>query len=101
VQYFDDPDFVETADLTIIFENTYANWMAKADALIDATKSYDHERLALMLHSTPGLDHSATEQTLQKLLEVGHSMWVTETQNYTMLDSYFSVFVDVLDGLLN
>lgn len=100
-QYFSDPNFVEPADLTVIFEDTFANWSASADALIQATQSYDHERLALMLHSVPVLSDSDTETALLDLLAIGHSIWLTGTTNYTAFDSHSSAFVDCLDGLLS
>lgn len=92
---------VAAANLTIIFEDTYANWTARRNALADATQSYDHKKLALMLHSVPKLSQSDTEATVQKLLGIGQSIWLTRGQNYTQLDSYFPVFVDCLDGLHN
>lgn len=99
-QYFSDPNFVDSADLTVIFEDTFANWTARADSLIQATQSYDRQKLALMLHSVPALSPADTESALQKLLSAGRSVWLTGTANYTQFDSYFSVFVGRLDALL-
>lgn len=83
-----------------MFENTFEDWGAQADALLQATQSYDHEKLALMLHSVPPMSSGDTESTLERLLTVGHKVWLTGTSNYTELDSHFPIFVDCLDALV-
>lgn len=52
-----------------------------------------------MLHSVPSLNDYETETTLQQLLTVGHSIFLTQTRNYTQFDAFLPVFVDYLDGL--
>ncbi|KAF2177703.1 hypothetical protein K469DRAFT_807023 [Zopfia rhizophila CBS 207.26] len=100
-QYFGDPNFVGTANLTVVFEDTYANWTIRGDDLTTRTLPYDHESLACMVHSVPTLSNRDTEATLQKMLAVGRSVYLTGANNYTSFDSYFPVFVDCLDGLLS
>lgn len=89
------------ADLTIIFENTFLNWSLQNLQLIEMTKLYDREKLAVLLHSVPDLDAASVELVLRQLLAVGHSIWLTGTNNYSMLDDHFPLFVDGLAGLLN
>ncbi|KAF2638318.1 hypothetical protein P280DRAFT_520336 [Massarina eburnea CBS 473.64] len=95
-QYLREPDF---ADLTVIFEDTYSNWTARADSLIQATQSCDHVNLALILHSVPALSRTDAESIIREAFMVGHSIWLTSTRDYTALDSHFSVLVDNLDAL--
>jgi hypothetical protein len=86
-------------DLTVIFENSFSNWTVEASALAEATKLYDRKRLGLVLHSVPQLSVVETEDTLRKLLAVGHSIWLTGNSNYTELDEHFSAFVNCLATL--
>ncbi|KAF2273403.1 uncharacterized protein EI97DRAFT_156392 [Westerdykella ornata] len=100
-QYFVDPTFKQAADLTIIFEDTYDHWTRNADALIKATESYDRSKLAAMLHTTPQLNTTDTEETLRRVLALGRSFWLTQTRDYTGIDTYFRVFMDSLNKLLS
>ncbi|KAF2677032.1 hypothetical protein K458DRAFT_164838 [Lentithecium fluviatile CBS 122367] len=100
-RYFSELSFGDTLSLTVIFKDTYGNWMTRKDALVQATQSYDHAKLALILHSVPKMSGSDTARTFKKLLSVGYSIWLTGTNDYTVLDSYFSVFVDGLDAMLS
>jgi hypothetical protein len=87
-------------NLTVIFENSFANWTTANLELAEATKLYDRHKLALVLHSVPELNTISTELTLRQLLAVGHSVWLTGTNNYTDLDAHFPAFIDCLAALL-
>lgn len=101
-QYFRDPDIAETAHLTVVFEDAYANWTAKADNLTKGSTGYDRERLACLMHSVPsGLGSGAMQSLLRNMLQVGQSVYLTATTNYTQFDSYFPLFVDSFDRLIN
>lgn len=65
------------------------------------TKLYDRDKLAILLHSVPDLDAASIGLVLRQLLAVGHSIWLTGTNNYTVLDGHFPLFVDSLAGLLS
>jgi hypothetical protein len=84
-----------------VFEDAYGNWAAKADALFQATQSCDREKLALILHSAPHLNDGDTHTIVKHLLSIGHSIWVTGTNNYAALDPHLSVLIDGLDALVN
>ncbi|KAF2115111.1 Spherulation-specific family 4 [Lophiotrema nucula] len=99
-RYFSDPEFAQTVDLTVVFEDAYVNWTMRSAALIDATKTFDHEKFALLLHSVPALNDVDTEIVLVNLMTVGHSVFLTGSSNYTAIDSYWPVFVNCLDTLL-
>jgi hypothetical protein len=86
--------------LTIIFENSFANWTAKGAELTEMTQSYDSHSLALMLHSVPDLTIIETVSTLRQLFAVGHTIWLTGTFNYTEFDGVLPVFIDCLAILL-
>ena len=83
-------------NLTIIFENSFANWTAEGLQLTEATQSYDDRKLALMLHSVPDLTVIETATTLRQILAVGHSVWLTGTSNYTEFDGVLPLFIDCL-----
>ena len=85
----------------MIFENSFSNWTVENIELAEATKLYDRNKLALVLHSVPELSTTATELTLRQLLAVGHSIWLTGTNNYTDLDAHFPAFIDLLAMLLS
>jgi hypothetical protein len=87
--------------LTIIFENSFANWTAEGLDLTEVTLSYDRESFALMLHSVPDMTIIETAITLRQLLAVGYSIWLTGTSNYTEFDGVLPVFNDSLATLLN
>lgn len=91
-QYFD-PTISEEADLTVIFESSFSNWIEQGTALAEATTLYDPEKLALILHSTPNLTDSDMVSTLQQLFTVGHAIWMTGTISYTELDDVLFSFV--------
>lgn len=86
-------------NLTVIFENTFLNWSTANLALFDATKLYDRNKLAIVLHSVPELSVIDIEFTLRQVLAVGHSIWLTGTNNYTLLDAYFPLFIERLAAL--
>jgi hypothetical protein len=88
-------------NLTVIFESTFSNWTALSAYLTDTTKPYDHNKLAVILHSVPQLSTVDTETTLRQLLAVGHSIWLTGTSNYTDFDTHFATFVERLAALSN
>jgi hypothetical protein len=71
------------------------------DALRQATSSYDHGKLAIMLHTAPRVSPSDIKETIQSILSVGHSLWLTETCDYTAFGSYFPISVDCLHELLS
>lgn len=54
-----------------------------------------------MLHSAPSLTSSGTKAILQRILALGHSIWLTETSNYTELDTHFSVLMNCLNELVS
>ncbi|KAH3907295.1 hypothetical protein HBI56_184430 [Parastagonospora nodorum] len=87
-------------DLTVVFEDSYSSWIARHIDLTDATKRYDRTKLAVVLHSVPDLSIVETTTTLKELLSVGHSVWLTSSDNYTNLDAHFSVLLDCLVTLL-
>ncbi|KAF2205295.1 hypothetical protein GQ43DRAFT_362633 [Delitschia confertaspora ATCC 74209] len=99
-KYFSDPDFVGTANLTVVFEDTYSNWLAKADKLAEASSAYDPTALSCLLHSVPELSDTETDRLLQDILQIGNSIFLTGTNNYTRLDAHFPVYVECLDRLL-
>jgi hypothetical protein len=65
------------------------------------TQSFDHERLAILVHTVPRLNSSDTKAILERILAVGQSVWLTETCNYTELDSMFAVVVNCLNELVS
>ena len=83
-------------NLTVIFEDSFSNWTVKQLDLAEATKLYDRKELALILHSVPELSTVVTELTLRQLLAVGHSVWLTGTNNYTDLDTHLPALIDLL-----
>jgi hypothetical protein len=87
--------------LTIVFEDSFSNWSAQRNVLVDTTKLYNREKLGVILHSVPDLNIVDTETTVEELLTVGHSVWLTGSDNYTDLDAHFSVLLDCLVTLLN
>ncbi|CAO2657841.1 Nn.00g071010.m01.CDS01 [Neocucurbitaria sp. VM-36] len=88
------------ADLRVVFENSFINWTIQGPALAEATQTYDRTKLALFLHSVPDMSTNETEITLQQLLAVGHSIWLTGTQDYTDFDAVLPIFIDCLAALL-
>jgi hypothetical protein len=104
-QYFndseDDEDAESTANLTIVFENTFTNWTIKGSELAEMTKAYDRSKLALLVHSAPGLTDINMGITLLQMLAVGCTIWLTESINYTNFDAQFPAFVNSLDALLS
>jgi hypothetical protein len=87
--------------LTVVFENSFSNWSSQGNVLADATKLYDHQKLAVILHSVPDLSIIDIETTLKQLLAVGHSVWLTGSSNYTNFDAHFPVLLDCLATLLS
>ena len=85
----------------MVFENSLSSWTSQSSALAEATRAYDRTRLALVIHSVPDLSVDQMLITLQQLLAVGHSLWLTSDSNYTMLDDHFGVFIDCLAALLS
>lgn len=90
-----------TADFTIVFENTFANWTAEGSELTARTEAYDRSKLALLIHSVPELTDVDMDSTLLQMLAVGQSIWLTGTNNYTEFDAQFPAFVGNLDALLS
>lgn len=88
-------------DLTIIFENTFSNWTSQNADLFEATQLYDRDKLAVILHSVPELTLIEALTTLQQMLQVGRSIWLTGSENYTHFDATMSIFVDSLAQLLS
>lgn len=84
----------------MVFENSLASWTTQGSALTEATRAYDRTKLALMVHSVPVLSVDQMLLTLQQLLAVGHSLWLTSDSNYTMLDDHFELFIDCLATIL-
>jgi hypothetical protein len=87
--------------LTVIFENAYSNWTIDSLSLAEATKLYDPNELAVVVHSVPDMSIIETESTLRSLLAVGHTVWLTETTDYTELDAHLPVFIECLDALMS
>jgi hypothetical protein len=87
--------------LTVIFENSYSNWTIESLSLAEATRLYDPNELAVVVHSVPEMNTIETDSTLRSLLAVGQTIWLTETTDYTELDAHFPVFVECLDALLS
>lgn len=87
--------------MTVVFENSFSNWTAESGELFKATGSYDREKLALLVHSTPDLTILETASTLLQLLAVGRGIWLTGSSNYTELDGVLSAFIEGLDALLS
>lgn len=100
-QYFGDPEFVNSTDVVIIFENDYASWVEQGRVLTDLVDSYDRRRLATIVHSLPSFSPEDAESFLPGLLAVGLNIFLTKSHNYTELDSSFQILVDSLDNLLN
>ena len=88
-------------DLTVVFENSFSNWTTESGELFKATGSYDREKLALLVHSTPDLTILETANTLLQLLAVGRGIWLTGSSNYTELDGVLPTFIEGLDALLS
>lgn len=88
-------------DLTVVFENSLVNWSLQNQQLAEMTKSYNHEKLAILLHSVPELDAVSTGAILRQLLAVGHTVWLTGTNNYTDLDDHFPAVVECLAAMLS
>lgn len=88
-------------NLTVVLENTYMYWSMNKAELAEMTKTYNREKLALLLHSVPGLSSVSAEMTMRELLAIGHSVWLTSSDNYTDLDANFSKFIDRLAALLS
>lgn len=86
--------------MTIIFENSFSNWSTENFKLAEATKQFNRDELALVVHSVPELSTIEIANTLSQLLAVGHSIWLTGTSNYTELDAHFPTFVDCLAALV-
>jgi hypothetical protein len=78
----------------VVFENKFSIWPDHYVQLIDATKLYDRDKLAVILHSVPKLNAAEMETTLRQLLTVGHNIWLTGTDNYTGLDTHFHTFME-------
>jgi hypothetical protein len=87
--------------LTVVFEDSYANWKAQNSILANATKLYDRTKLAVVLHSAPELSIIDTEATLMELLSVGRNIWLTGDSNYTNLDTHFPVLISCLAAMLS
>ncbi|KAI4622599.1 uncharacterized protein J4E87_006166 [Alternaria ethzedia] len=99
-RYFDEALFTGP-DLTVVFENSFSNWTTESGELFKATGSYDREKLALLVHSTPDLSILETASTLLQLLAVGRGIWLTGSSNYTELDGVLPAFIEGLDALLS
>jgi hypothetical protein len=85
----------------VVFENSLSSWTTQGSALAEATRAYDRTKLALVVHSVPDLSVDQMLITLQQLLTVGHSLWLTSDSNYTMLDDHFEIFINCLATLLS
>jgi hypothetical protein len=90
-----------STNLTVVFENTLSIWMDHYLQLMDATKLYDRDKLAVILHSVPQLNAADIGTTLRQVLTIGHSIWFTGTDNYTSLDTHFPTFIERLATLFN
>jgi hypothetical protein len=77
----------------VVFENTFSIWLDHYVQLVDATKVYDRDKLAVILHSVPQLSTAEMEIMLRQLLTVGHSIWLTGSDDYTGLDTRFPTFM--------
>ena len=44
---------------------------------------------------------SETQNTIQQLFAVGHSIWLTGTDNYTEFDGVLDVFIESIAALLS
>jgi hypothetical protein len=100
-QYSGDPSFQQLVKLAVVFEYACGNWAVKANALFQATQSYDREKLALILHSVPHLGNGNTYRTLKELLSIGYSIWLTGSKIYAVFASYLPVFIAGFDALLS
>jgi hypothetical protein len=69
--------------------------------LLEATTLYDHEKLALLVHSVPDVTIVGSTETILQLLAVGRSIWLTASLDYTELDGVMSAFIEALAALLN
>ncbi|KAI4943560.1 hypothetical protein J4E91_009197 [Alternaria rosae] len=97
--YFDEALF-NAPDLTVIFENSFSNWTVEGGELFKATDSYDREKLALLVHSTPDLTILETASMLLQLLALGRSIWMTASSDYTDLDGVLPAFIEGVAALL-
>jgi len=68
--------------------------------LLEATVSYEREKLALLVHSVPDLTIVETTGTLLQLLAVGRSIWLTASSDYSELDGVMSALIKGLAALL-
>jgi hypothetical protein len=104
IRYFDsvtpEGDELIGPDLTVVYENSFSNWSRDFEQLAQNTDGYDRERLALVLHSVPSLGIAATTITLTELLAVGHSVWLTGSNNYTMFDGILPLLIECLAALV-
>jgi hypothetical protein len=98
-QYIDDPTFEESVDLTVVFEDSYHNWVAKSASLAEKSSAYEPTALSCMVHSVPTLSDKEMNALLQDIIVVGRIVYLTSTNDYTSFDSYFPVLVDCLDNL--
>ena len=46
-----------SANLTVVFEDTYLNWTLASVQLAEATKLYERDKLAVMVYSVPESDY--------------------------------------------
>jgi hypothetical protein len=77
------------------------NWTLANIQLAEVTESYDRDKLAVMVHSTPDLTTTTIKIVLRQMLAVGRSIWMTGSSNYTEFDDQLPIFVDRLAALLS
>jgi hypothetical protein len=92
-------DARSSTNVTVVFESMFSNWTALGVDLADATRLYDRNKLAIILHSVPELSTVDIETTLKQLLAGGHSIWLTGTNNYANFDTRFPTFIERLAAL--
>ncbi|KAF2181582.1 hypothetical protein K469DRAFT_692042 [Zopfia rhizophila CBS 207.26] len=98
-------NYLDLADITVIFEETFMNWLNKFN--FDALKSFSSliaqvsnpkSRLGIILHSTPTLADSAMQWVVQEMKGMVGWMFLTSVG---IKSEYFHSFSAIFEGFID